>query len=294
MLYFVLGTICTILILENIFLVFRFRTYISNKIKSILKKKRKLDGSIKFVDKAGDWYVSQDHKPLLIMHGAAGTGHRYSNSKEGIVDSINKGFSVIEIDIGITSDNVLVLTHRFMPDDEICFEKTPSLDEFISNGAPYGETALSLSEFFECFSDYPVFFILDCAHGIEEKTCQWIKDNIQPERRKNIIFQVHTQELLMKIYHTEVFEYLHYNGNCKDVLDSISLLKEYNIHTCSIADEELLSSNTDLNKIVNSGLHVFAYTINQKRRLEKIIPLGVSGIFTDSLTPDDVISISDL
>ena len=25
----------------------------------------------------------------------------------------------------------------------------------------------------------------------------------------------------MKIYHTEVFEYLHYNGNCRDVLDSI-------------------------------------------------------------------------
>lgn len=291
--YFVLGTFCIVFLIENIYLVFRFRLVISNKIKNILNKKKNPDASIKFIDQAGKWYISQDHKPLLIMHGAAGTGHRYSNSKEGIIDSIKKGFSVIEIDIGITSDNYLVLTHRFMPDDEICFEKTPSLADFLKKGAPCGETALSLSDFFECFSDSPVYFILDCAHGIEEKTCRWIKDNIQPERRKHIIFQVHTQSILMKIYNMGVFEYLHYNGNCRDVLDSLSLLKECNIHTCSIADEELVSSNTDLCKVVNSGLHVFAYTINHKRRLESIIPLGVSGVFTDCLTLSDIVSINN-
>ena len=284
----VLWTVCFFLVLENIILIFHFRSAIFRKISCVLNRNKDLDSSVRFIDGEDEWYINHSQGPILIMHGAGGTGHRYSNSKEGILSSIEKGYSIIEIDIGITSDNVLVLTHRFMPDDEICFESRPSFKEFLKRGAPYGETALSLKDFFDCFSNSSVFFILDCAHGLEENVAQWVKDNIAPDKRRNLIFQVHTQSLLLKIYKMKVFEHLHYNGSCRNIVESIYSLKECNIHTCSIADEELFSSNVDLLKIVNSGLHVFAYTINHKRRLESLISLGVDGAFTDTLTMEDV------
>lgn len=118
----------------------------------------------------------------------------------------------------MTSDNEIVLTHRFQPDGEIIFSHKPTLKEFLDIGAPEGETALSLQSFFQKYSKADCYFLIDCAHGIEEIVCNWIGKNVNPEVRKHLIFQVHTQSMLYNIYKTGVFENIHYNGEARAII----------------------------------------------------------------------------
>ena len=118
-------------------------------IKILNRKHDKCIESIYFADEENAWYISS---PIIILHGAGGGQNgRYLNTEEGIIRGIQLGYKVIEIDIGITSDNESVLTHRFRPDDEVVFDHRPTLSEFLSFGAPVGETALSLNLFLQKF-----------------------------------------------------------------------------------------------------------------------------------------------
>ena len=215
-------------------------------------------------------------------------GAKYNNSKESIEQAILNGYRIIEIDIGITADNELVLTHRFSPDNEIIFESRLKLNEFLSYGALEGETALTLKQFVELCKDTDVYFIIDCAHGIEYKVCEWIRTNVGVEQRRYLIFQVHTPEMLRKIYEENVFTYIHYNGTIEHINSIMSILKTCNVHTCSISDEEIMMNKESFKKLVEAGLHPIVYTVNHIRRLEYILKFGASGVFSDRLQPNDI------
>lgn len=218
-------------------------------------------------------------------------GKKYNNTEEGIIRGIQEGYRVIEIDVGITSDNEYVLTHRFRPDDEIIFEKRPTLAEFLVQGAPEDETALSLQTFIDKFTETNTYFLIDCAHGIEEGVFDWFRDNVSNEQRRHFIFQVHTPVMLKHVFDAGVFENIHYNGHVSEIVSVLDLLKECNVHTCSISDEEIISENALFMRIIDSGLHVIAYTINHERRLKKLIGLGVSGCFSDYITPSKLYNL---
>lgn len=212
-------------------------------------------------------------------------GYKYNNSKEGIDKGILDGYRVIEVDVGITSDNNMVLTHRFEPDDEIIFEGRPSLDDFLKKGALEGETALSLEMFVDLYKDTDTYFLVDCAHGIEINVAERLSSLCKEEFFDKIIFQVHTKELLDQIYKMKKFKHIHYNNTSKKILDDLPFLIEKNVHTCSIADREIKETNCDLKQILQSGLHIFAYVVNHDRRLRHDLRIGVSGIFTDAIKP---------
>lgn len=269
-------------IVENTLLAIKYR----HKVKQIWRKfyPNKSRCSIPpFEDEENGWYTAD--KPILILHGVG----RYNNSQEGIERGISEGYKIIEIDVGITSDNVFVLTHRFEPDDEIIFENKPSLDEFLNQGAAVGETPLTLEQFTDTYCqnmDNGIYYIVDCAHGIELDVAQWLSKNVNDNSREKLIFQVHTIKLLEKVYEMKAFVHIHYNGSANEISQILPKLYKRNVLTCSISDREINKSNHDLEFIVKSGLHVFAYTVNHKRRLSHDLELGVMGVFTDSLLPE--------
>lgn len=278
MIYF----ISAFLIVENFILLFAFR----GKLVKIFQKIRAKKCCYKFEDKNASYYSTV---PMLILHGAGGlNSKKYNNSKEGIIRGISEGYRIIEVDIGITSDGILVLTHRFQPDEERIFDVKPTFDEFIINGVPKGETGISLSDFFNMFSRQGTFFLLDCEHGTENLVIKWIKENKTREDCKNIIFQVHTLKMLKKVYKESIFDNIHYNGSSLDIAANLNMLRKCNVHTCSIADEEISENNIYLRKIINSGLHVMVYTINHMRRFNRVLELGVSGCFSDFLVPNQI------
>ena len=275
----------TITVLESFLLVIAFW----KKIKHLLlrltfsRKKKKLV-QVKFFDEENSWY---SNVPFIILHGAGGLNQRkYNNSREGICRGIDKNYKVIEVDISVTADRIPVLTHRFMPDDERIFEQRPLLSEFLSSGALEGENAITLELFIKDFSDSDPYYLIDCQHGTEDVVIEWFEKNTSKQQRQKVIFQVHSINSLKKVYHKSVFANIHYNGSSMDVISNIKQLKKYNVHTCSMSDDEFTSNKEDVLSIIGTGMHVFAFTINYERRLRKLVELGISGCFSDFLSPD--------
>jgi glycerophosphoryl diester phosphodiesterase len=53
-----------------------------------------------------------------------------------------------------------------------------------------------------------------------------------------------------------------------------------------MSDDEFTANKEDVLSIIGTGMHVFAFTINYERRLKKLVELGISGCFSDFLSPD--------
>lgn len=277
---------------ENIFLLYKYRARVLRNVKDRLSMLKINSSLVKFCDEENSWYSTQ--YPLLVLHGASMDGYKYNNSKESIEYAISQGYKIIEIDIGITADNELVLTHRFSPDDEVIFDSRPKLNDFLSYGALEGETALTLKQFVKLSIGTNVYFIIDCAHGIEDMVCDWMHNNVSVEQRRYFIFQVHTPELLKKIYKKNVFEHIHYNGTIAHIKSIMPTLKMCNVHTCSISNDEIMPNIDLFRKLVESGIHPIVYTVNHTRRLKRILEFGASGIFSDRLQPNDINSSFEL
>ena len=277
-----------IIIIESIIISFLLRRKIKKAcrmIKNALCRPSENSREIHFTDEQDAWYTDL---PLMILHGAANGRRCYSNSEEGIIRGAENGFKVIEVDVSRTSDGCFVLSHRFRPDGEIIFDKTPSLEEFLREGASENETALTFQDLLRRFGSKNVFFLIDCTHGTEAEFCQWISENTEISQRSCLIFQVHTPQMLKKVYDAGTFRYIHYNGTSEDVVRHLGLLQKCGVHSCSISDEEISDNNSSLDQLIRSGIHIIVYTVNHQRRLEKLLQKGIGGVFTDVLTPDSL------
>ena len=115
-----------------------------------------------------------------------------------------------------------------------------------------------------------------------------MQENTTSDMRKHLIFQVHTPNMLREVYETRLFNSIHYNGEAADVLEIVNLFKECNVHTCSISDEEISVNIQALMQLIHLGIHVIAYTVNHRRRINKLKYLGIDGVFTDFLAPDEL------
>lgn len=217
------------------------------------------------------------------MQGGGINNCTYLNSKEAIENSINIGASVIEIDIGLTSDGVPVLTHWFEPDGEIMFDSIPTAKEFLATPIANGQTPLSLEDFINCFGSYEGYFFLDCKMGCEKKVVSWLEKNSSINMRKKIIFQIHDINFLKELYSKKLFGYLHYNSDLDTLISLIPLLCKYEVHTVSVSDAEV--KNGSLKNLCAAGIHPYVYTVNHSRRYKKVLSEGASGVFTDRLVP---------
>ena len=279
-------TVYLLFLAENIILLVRYRR-IFRRILAYVTKGKKSGKNIKFEDIDGAWYTVPS---TVILHGAGGrNGARYNNSKESILRGIELGYRVIEIDIGETRDGKYVLTHRFRPDDETVFTEKPYELEFLNGGAIEGETALNLEMFVSLFLNDSQYYLIDCAHGIELKVCRWFEENATSLQRKNIIFQVSDIVTLKHVFEMNVFENIHYNSSTKDIFENLIQLERYGVHSCSVDESEIVPQNHYYQKIIDTGMNIYAYTVNQKRRWRYLIDVGVKGCFSDFLIEKNIL-----
>lgn len=85
------------------------------------------------------------------------------------------------------------------------------------------------------------------------------------------------------MYDSNRIKNIHFNGTKSYVLESLPLLYKYNVHTCSISDDEVNANDDTLKHIISSGMHVFVYVVNHTRRRKNLHALGITGVFSDFL-----------
>lgn len=104
--------------------------------------------------------------PNYIAHGGGALGRlTYSNSKEAILQSIERGYTFIEVDIDTTSDGFLVASHDWASfhinaGHPELGDSIFSLESFKATSI-YGEyTPITIDEIVEILEEYPSVFLV--------------------------------------------------------------------------------------------------------------------------------------
>lgn len=107
-----------------------------------------------------------------IAHGSGVGEFVYTNSYEGVLDSLQRGFKFIELDLLVTSDNIIIGGHdwsnfkRLIDYEEI--NDTPLTYEEIKNKKIMGKySLLSSKEICSIMEEYPDFYL------VTDKICDY-------------------------------------------------------------------------------------------------------------------------
>ena len=249
------------------------------------------------VDSPDAWYMGK--LPILWAYAGGGHLHQYGNSVEAIDTSIAKSFKVIEIDVSLTEDGIPVVTHWFRPDNQVVFDKTPTLEVFKSTLINKKYHTMTLKELFDRYSGTGVYFSIDPAHMVALRQkfdlVRYIMGNAPIEFQRRVIYQVYTFDELARINRiSPPFASLHY---VLEVLNNprpeywkipylIPHLTEAGVRSVSLRDREISSGFIETVKAFNDvNIRVSVTGVDYKDRCEELMKIGVSCFNTRLLEP---------
>ena len=249
------------------------------------------------VDSPNAWYTGR--LPILWAYAGGGHLHQYGNSIEAIDTSISKSFTVIEIDVSLTEDGVPVVTHWFRPDNQVVFDKIPTLREFKAELINHKYHTLTLEELFIRYSNSKMYFSIDPAHivALRQKfdLVGFIMEKASEEFQRRVIYQVYTLEELDRIKRlSPPFASLHYvlevlnnnRGEYWKIPYLIPYLTAAEVRSVSLRDREISPRLVETVKAFNDvNIRVSVTGVDYKDRCEKLMRIGVSCFNTRLLEP---------
>ena len=106
-------------------------------------------------------------KKYYIAHAGGGIdGYIYTNSKEAILQSSQKGYQYIEVDLNLTADSILVLAHDWksfnkMTQQDSSLNTVPTFEDFKQRKIQGKYTPMSVKDLLEIWKHHPFTIVTD-------------------------------------------------------------------------------------------------------------------------------------
>ena len=237
-----------------------------------------------------------------IVHALGGIdSDAYTNSREALLNSYEKGGRVIEADIEYTSDGELVLIHNW---------KKKTLRDILGIETDRDEEALSLEEFKErkIYGKYtPMTFrelmefmgehedmmlVLDGKYEEGDDVRRQYGDILKiageygEDIKDRLIPQIYNEEMydvIMELYDWKsvIFTWYKLNEDTLDPEEIFEFCDQHDIRVCTMEDsrENPLIDRT----AAKYGVSIYVHTINDEAQRDRLFDSGVAGIYTDFL-----------
>ena len=235
-----------------------------------------------------------------IAHaGGSYLGYVGSNSMEALIESAERGYNLIEVDIMRTSDGRYILNHDWeLIENRIAFiENSPMYyDTFLSYRIYNKLTPVGLDDLIKFLDEYKnVRIITDTKDG-DYSVLYYIKEKYK-EHLDRFIPQVYAFEdydAIKKIGYSDIIITLYtmpYNikMDAAGIYWQAKKLKPYAI----TVPDELLNSKEYIAALRTSEVKYFTHTINDGERAAELLSYGISGVYTDNLLAGDYIEYYD-
>ncbi len=227
----------------------------------------------------------------IIGHGMFGIdGITYTNSKEAFIEGYKKGLRVFEIDLELTSDEKLVLSHDW---DNYVF--IPSSKEFLNEKIKNKYTTLSIEDILLLLKIYPdVWFITDSKYIEKELIIKEFKYLVNSAQKLNLVKEL--ERFIIQLYYQDMYSIIESVYHFNYYLYTMYMNWEYNSNhfeeICKWGKDKLLGIvlykdwyNINLLKIVNKyNLDLYLHTVNDVFEAKKYFKDGVKGIYSDFIT----------
>lgn len=243
-----------------------------------------------------------------IMHalGAYQT-QTYTNSREALNESVAGNANVFELDLILDKNGKLVARHDWSED--LLKSNQADLDESEVTGMPlsYEElkaslknqyTVLSFEDIVKFLSQNPQYYVVtDTKYEDEVAVTNTFEEIVRVCREYDesvldrIVVQVYSEEMygyVMKVYPFQSVIYTLYK--CNDTEDEvISFINSTNIRAVTFPTESIWDNDEFIQKLLDCGCHLFVHTINDYQIEKGYLEKGLSGVYTDMLTPNAVV-----
>lgn len=234
--------------------------------------------------------ADNDEPPRLIAHaGGIGEQRTDTNSLEALDASVARGHTVIEVDLSWTTDGHLVLLHDW--DDTLTglFDREPgSMTEagFLSLTSPHGLTHLSLDDLVEWLERHPGVLVVTDLKARNLDGLRMIAESY-PAVRYRFVPQIFFPESLVEVrqlgFERVIFSLYRSQLSDRDIVEfvigkrpwAVTMPARWTVRRSLLAD------------LAESGVPIFAHTINDYTMVDRLHDAGLYGVYTDWLSPAD-------
>jgi glycerophosphoryl diester phosphodiesterase len=239
-----------------------------------------------FEDNKSHW----SSKNRLIAHAMGGVdGRTYTNCKEALILSYERGMRVFEADTLITSDGHLIFWHEFADFG------APTFEEYHVTKLQYKYTPLLLSDIIRFLSCYEnTYILIDSKKFMSSLVCAVLLKEIENEELyERFIIQIASEEEYRNIAQMDKFKNFHYIlANMQNLKEQFAFLRNAGIETVSInyklAQNEKVMSLVKLYSMKAYAYAPFENVLNDLRFIKKILEGGFWGAFVETVTYEDL------
>ncbi|MDR8389798.1 glycerophosphodiester phosphodiesterase [Aliifodinibius sp. S!AR15-10] len=232
---------------------------------------------------------------VVIAHRGA-SAYFPENTMAAFKGALEMNAEMIELDVMLSKDGVPVVFHDAVLEDhtngsgelsdytldelkqldagswfskEFAGEKIPTLEQVLAFAR--GKIALNIEIKTEAVSD-------EVKGGVEEKSLALVKEYGMQD---HVLFSSFDYRAIthLKQLDPSIPAALLYNNRSSNKLLPSQLVSQYKADAFNCSYQQL--NRKRLRDIRLNSIPVFVYTVNQKRRMKKLVQLGVSGIFSD-------------
>lgn len=240
-----------------------------------------------------------------IAHALGGIdGKDYTNSKEAMELSYKNGLRLIEFDLLYTSDGHLIARHNWNTklEDGFSGENVPDYDTYMKSKIYDTYTTVDIETILQFAMEHPdVYFITDVKPKkvTLTQTLEKIKETAEAMGYKNFekqfIVQFYSYEDYEQIskefnFSNYIFTLYRMKGELRDngIENILNFCVENKIKVVTIPKKFVTKEICD--QLNEKGISVLVNTIDDKQQWKELKEMGVSGIYTNYITPKAVIN----
>lgn len=230
------------------------------------------------------------YRPLIAHAGGQVNNINGTNSKEGIINSVIQGKNLVEIDFGFTTDGKLVAIHDFEDGMSKYFKtnyRPITHEEFMGLDMVGGLTQLDIDDIIYLLDVYPSLHIITDTKYDNIEMLNYLATNY-PDYIDRFIPQIYAFNEYDKVKR-QGFDNIIFT-TYKSYIDNRTLLK-------FAKNNELFAITMPYERALNglakgiyeeTGIPVYAHTVNDIGTYNKLMDLGVYGVYTDTLNFIDI------
>lgn len=240
-----------------------------------------------------DW-VKED---LLIAHALGGVtldgySYEYTNSQEAFRENYDKGIRVFEADFQLTTDGGLVCVH-----DWDRYDGPLSFADFQQGSFYDGRiTQLTGADLIDLMIRYPdIYVVTDTKYTdvnsvrLEFSQLLYLAEE-RGERQvlDRLIVQVYNQgmyDVVYEIYPWKSVIYTLYQSP-DDFESVLQFCIQRGIRAVTMSYGS--ASQDYVSRLHEAGIHTFAFTVNDMDQVNQGREIGITGYYTDTLSPEDM------